>query len=48
MVLEQLHALKGSSTADEFMGELGLVVIATLAIDLLVRFLSVVYIQVSQ
>lgn len=42
MVLEELHALKGSSTTNELMRELGLVVIATLAIDLLVRLLSVV------
>ena len=42
MVLKQLHALKGSTACDELMGELGLVIVATAAVDLLVRLASVV------
>ncbi len=42
MVFEQLHALESSSTANELVGEFGLVVIATAAVDFLVSVLSVV------
>ena len=35
-VFEELHALEGSTASNEFVGEFGLVVIATAAVDLLV------------
>ena len=36
VVLKQLHAFEGGGTADELMGEFGLVIIAAAAVDLLV------------
>jgi hypothetical protein len=42
VILEQLHALEGSTAGNDFVGELGLVVIATVAIDLLVVVLSAI------
>ena len=42
MILPQLHALESSSTANQFMAELGLVLVAALAVDLLVGVFGVV------
>lgn len=40
MIFKELHALEGSGTTDELVGELGLVVVATATVDLLVGILG--------
>lgn len=40
MVFEELHPLKSSGAADEFVGELGLIFVATATVDLLVGILG--------
>ena len=42
MILVELHAFESGSARDEFVGELGLVVVATVAINLLVGITSFV------
>ena len=42
MILVQLHAFESSSARNEFVGELGLIVVATVTIDLLVGITSLV------
>ena len=42
MILIQLHALESGTTSNELVRELGLVVIATRAVDLLVSVFCVV------
>ena len=42
MVLEELHALESSTTCDELVAELGLVVVASAAVHFLVGVLSLV------
>lgn len=39
MVLEELHALKSSTACDQLVAELGLIVVASAAVDLLVGIL---------
>ncbi len=43
MVFPLLHTLKGSGAGDEFVRELGLVLVASVAVDLLVIVASFVY-----
>lgn len=45
MVFEELHALESSGTANQLMGKLGLVLVATTAVDLLVSILRFAWIS---
>jgi len=47
LILEELHALEGSSTTDQFVGELGLMLIVTIVttVDLLVGISVVVCVR---
>ena len=42
MILEELHALESSAARDQLVAELGLVIVASAAVDLLVGILRFV------